>query len=120
MSSHQALFGWPSSVRITSNQREPPSGQVPSGSWSWKVSESRLRQTTLKYAAAAESAGWVKSQFRSVSWPCLSNASSMPIWSRYGTSISAARFLVSSWIDAIAFASSFPAALIRSRICCER
>ncbi len=30
-----------------------------SGSWSWKVRRSRLLHTALKYAAAAESAGWV-------------------------------------------------------------
>src|SRR6478609_899908 len=58
-SSHHWLSGCRSRLLTTAIQRCPPSGHCDSGSWSWKVSRRRLLQTALKYAAAAESAGWV-------------------------------------------------------------
>ena len=67
-SSHHGPAGSVSSWLTTANHRSPPSGQVRWRRSSWKVSSSSVRHTTLKYAAAALSAGWVKSQSRSRSW----------------------------------------------------
>ena len=45
---------------ITAIQRSPPLGQTSSGISSWKVSASRLRQTTLKYSAGGAVGGLVE------------------------------------------------------------